>query len=70
MIDNREMKESGESNMGGAAKPLNPVMPISLHPAQMRTGCTLWIGELSEKLKMNNGKGQENTTGSKIEPLV
>jgi len=64
------MKESGESNMEGAAKPLNPVMPISLQPAQMRTGCTLWMGELSENLKITNGKGQENITGSKIEPLA
>ena len=69
MSDNREMKESGESNMEGAAKPLNPVMPISLRPAQMQTGCTLWIGELSKKLKITNGKAQGNITGSNIEPL-
>jgi len=69
MTDIREMKESGESNMEDAAKPLNPVIPISLHPAQMQTGCTLWIGELSEKLKITNGKGQGNIEGSRLEPL-
>jgi len=56
MTDIREMKESDESNMEGAAKPLSPVMQISLQPAQMQTGCSLWIGELSEKLKITNGK--------------
>jgi len=49
MTDIREMKELGASNMEGVAKPLNPVMPISLQPAQMQTGCTRWMGELLEK---------------------
>ena len=43
------MKELGASNMEGAARPLNPVIPISLQPAQMPTGYTHWIGELLEK---------------------
>ena len=43
------MKELGASNMEGAAKPLNPVIPTSLQPAQMPTGDAHWIGELVEK---------------------
>ena len=40
------MKELGESNMEGAAQPMNPVIPISLQPAQMQTGYTHWMGGL------------------------
>lgn len=46
MTDIREMKELGASSMEGAAKPLNPVIPISLQPVQMQTGYTRWMGEL------------------------
>jgi len=46
MTDIREMKELGASSMEGAAKPLNPVIPISLQPVQMQTGYTHWMGEL------------------------
>ena len=49
MTDIREMKELGASNMEDAAQPLNPLMPISLRPAQMQTGYTHWMGELLEK---------------------
>lgn len=49
MTDIQEMKELGASSMEGAAQRLNPVMPISLQPAQMQTGYTHWIGELLEK---------------------
>jgi len=35
--------------MESAAQRLNPVMPISLQPAQMRTGNIHWMGELLEK---------------------
>jgi len=43
MTDIREMKELGASSMEGAAKPLNPVIPISLQPVQMQTGYTHWM---------------------------
>ena len=43
------MKELGASNMESVALRVNPVMPISLQPAQMQTGYTHWIGELLEK---------------------
>jgi len=69
MTDTREMKELVASNMGGAAKPLNPVMSINLQPAQMQTGCTLWMGELLEKLRITDGKEQGNIAGSKLQPL-
>ena len=44
-----EMKELGASSMDGAVQLVNPVMPISLQPAQMQTGQTHWMGELLEK---------------------
>ena len=50
------MKELGESNMEGAAQPLNPVIPISLQPAQMQTGYTHWMGELLEMLRSVTAK--------------
>ena len=45
------MKELGASNMVGAAQPLNPVIPISLQPAQMQTGYTHWISKLLDILR-------------------
>jgi len=44
-----EMKELGASNMENAAQQRNPVMPISLQPAQMQTGNLHWMGELLQK---------------------
>ena len=43
------MKELGASNMDGAAKPLNPFMPIRVQPAQMPTGDVHWMGEFLEQ---------------------
>ena len=46
MNDIMEMKELGALNLESAAQRLNPVMPISLQPAQMQTGNLHWMGEL------------------------
>ena len=46
MNDIMEMKELGALNLESAAQRLNPVMPISLQPAQMQTGNLPWMGEL------------------------
>ena len=35
-----EMNQLVTSNMEDAAQPMNPLMPISLQPAQMQTGYT------------------------------
>ena len=50
------MKELGASNMEDAAQPLNPVIPISLQPAQMQTGYTRWIGKLFQKQRLVTAK--------------
>ena len=50
------MKELGALNMEGAAQPLNPVIPISLQPAQMQTGYTHWMGKLLEILRSVTAK--------------
>ena len=42
----QEMTELDASKGEGAAMPLNPVMPISLQPAQMQIGYTRWMGKL------------------------
>ena len=55
------MKELGESNMEGAAQPLNPVIPISLQPAQMQTGYTHWMGELLEILRSVMAKHKKSS---------
>ena len=45
----QEMKELDASKRESAAKPMNPVIPISLQFAQMQAGYTRWMGELLEK---------------------
>ena len=44
----QEMKELDASKRESAAKPMNPVIPISLQLAQIQAGNTRWMGELLE----------------------
>ena len=60
------MKELGASNMESAARPVNPVIPINLQPAQMQTGNTHWIGKLLQILRSLMAKHKKTFQGRNL----